>query len=558
MSKLFIYPKKGESFTFILKKKKISVGRTAENDISIQDPFSSKQHAFIYPSNGGYAIRDNKSKNKTFLNGKRIQTEVKLKKGDEILIGSTRIIYDKELATNVELTDLESSSASINTIMHLEEILKKPDISSTIKAAPLPLDVEKIKSEHQAFAVISEVSKALVIHMPLNELLEHIMDLISENLPMDRGVLLLQEGHPAQFIPKVVRINNKNFVNQKIEVSQSIIDMAVDKHSAILASDTMADPRFKAKESVIKLNIHSAMCVPLWNNKDIIGIIYADRISLLEQFSDDDLKLLTLLSNLAAIKIENAKLTEHSIEMEKMEKELALASQIQKDFLPKGNPESELFEIEGSNIPCHQVGGDYYDFIQIDPNHLGISIADVSGKGVSASLLMASLRAALHSEVHQQYNIEQMAVKLNNFVHSSSALNRFITFFYCELNRENGELKYINAGHNPPLVLEKKGNIQRLESCGMCLGMFPSVTYDVKTVTLAPGDITLLFTDGITESRNTKNEEFNEERLIKLCKKNSKLSAQKLLEKIHKEVGTFTSGVDQMDDMTLVIIKRIK
>lgn len=558
MPKLFIYPKKGESFRFILKKEKISIGRATDNDISIQDPFSSKQHAFVHPSDGRYVIRDNQSKNKTFLNGKRIQTEITLKKGDEILIGSTRIIFDKELATNVEVTDSESASANINTIMHIEEILKKPDISSTIKAAPLSLDVEQIKSEHQSFSIISEVSKALVIYMPLNELLDHIMDLISENLPMDRGVLLLKEGHPVQLIPKVVRINNKNFINQRIELSQSIIDMAMDKHSAVLTSDAMADPRFKAKESVIKLNIHSAMCVPLWNNKEIIGIIYADRISLLDQFSDDDLKMLTLLSNLAAVKIENAKLAEHAIEKEKMEKELELANQIQKDFLPKESPESEIFEIEGTNVPCYQVGGDYYDFITIDPNRLGITISDVSGKGVSASLLMATLRAALHSEVHPQYNIEEMAVKLNNFVHRSSAMNRFITFFYCELNKETGELNYINAGHNPPFIIDKKGNIQHLESCGMCLGMFPSSTYEAKKVTLGLKDTVILFTDGITESRNTKNEEFNEEKLIKLCQKHSKLSAKKLLGKIHEEFTTFTSGTEPMDDMTLVIIKRTK
>ena len=355
---LYVYPKKGEFFRFPLKKKKISVGRSDDNDISIPDPFSSGHHALIYPSETGYVVRDNNSKNGTFLDGNKISSETELNKGDEILIGSTRIIFNKELSTNVEVTDGLSSSANINTIMHLEEILKKPDISTTIKAAAKPFDIERIKSEHRSFSAISEVSKALILHMPLNELLEHIMDLINENLPMDRGIMMLKEGNPAQLISKVVRINNKKLLNQKIQVSQSIINMAVDKHSAVLASDVQADPRFKAQESIIKLNIHSAMCVPLWNNKEIIGIIYSDRISILEKFSDEDLRLLTLLSNLAAVKIENAKLFEQSIEKEKMEKELSLASQIQKDFLPKENPSCKNFEIAGSNIPCYQVGGD--------------------------------------------------------------------------------------------------------------------------------------------------------------------------------------------------------
>jgi sigma-B regulation protein RsbU (phosphoserine phosphatase) len=145
---------------------------------------------------------------------------------------------------------------------------------------------------------------------------------------------------------------------------------------------------------------------------------------------------------------------------------------------------------------------------------------------------------------------------LNSFVHRSSATNSFITFFFCELNIKRGELIYINAGHNPPLILDKKGKIRRLESCGLCLGMFPSTTYEAQKVTLNAGDIALLFTDGITESRNKKEEEFTEERLISLLQKHSKLEAPKLLKKIKEELKSFTSGAETMDDMTIVIIQK--
>ena len=558
MSKLYVYPKSGEELCFPLKGKKISIGRSAENDIPVLDPFCSGRHAFICPSETGYVVRDNASKNGVFLNGERIQSETELKRGDEVLIGSTRIIFDKELSANVAVTEGLSATANVNTIIHLKEILKKKtDIDTTLKATAAPVDLEKIKSERKAYSVLSEVSKALILHMPLNELLDQIMDLICENLPMDRGILMIKEGNPVQLIPKVVRINDNRLKNQKIEVSQSIINMSIDKHSSILTSDAQEDTRFRKKESIIKSNIHSAMCVPLWNNKEIIGIIYSDRIYLLEQFSDEDLKLLTLLSNLAAVKIENAKLFEDAIEKEKMEKELTLAAQIQNDFLPKESPSLENFEIAGSNIPCYQVGGDYFDFVAVDPSCLGIVVADVSGKGMSASLLMASLRAALQSEVHPKYKLEEMAAKLNDFIHRSSASNRFITFFFCELNEKSGELKYINAGHNPPLVLDKSGKVHRLESCGFCLGMFPGVKYEVRNVSLKVGDVALIFTDGITESRNKENDEFGEGKLAELIRKNSKLSAQKLLEKIHEKVKSFTAGTDPMDDMTLVVIKKV-
>jgi serine phosphatase RsbU (regulator of sigma subunit) len=246
------------------------------------------------------------------------------------------------------------------------------------------------------------------------------------------------------------------------------------------------------------------MCVPLWNNREIIGVIYADRISLLDQFSEDDLRMMTLLSNLAAVKIENSRAIEQAIEVEKFQKELALAAQIQKDFLPKKNPPCENFDIAGTNIPCNQVGGDYYDFIAIDPCRLAVIVADVSGKGMSAALLMASLRAALIAEVGPQVRLENMAAKLNDFVHSSSAPNRFITFFFCELDMRAGVLRYINAGHNPPIVIAKDSTVTRLDPTGFCLGMFPAVAYEVSQVTLDKGDMVVLFTDGITDARNKK------------------------------------------------------
>jgi len=554
MPKLFIYPKKGDPFHIMMEEKPMNIGRAADNEIPVPDPFCSSKHALVFVKENKAFIQDNNSKNGVFVNGKRIQNDTELKKGDEILMGSTRIVYDLKIDTKVEVTDEPSSSANINTILHLKDVLKKPDISTTIRADAKSLDIDAIKSEHKDFSVISEVSKALILHKPLDELLEHIMDLISERIDMDRGILMLKEE--GQFIPKVVRINNKQLMNQKIQVSQSIISTAVDRHSSILISDVQSDARFRAQDSILKLNIQSAMCVPLWNNREIIGIIYSDRISLMEQYTDDDLRLLTLLSNLAAVKIENAMLFEQALEKEKMEKELALAAQIQQDLLPKSSPDYKNYEIMGTNVPCYQVGGDYYDYITIDENRIAVVIADVSGKGVSASLLMASLRAALHAEINPDYDIKKMAAKLNNFVHSSSSSNSFISFCYCELNRQNGEIHYINSGHNPPIVIDKKKRINRMETCGLCLGMFPQQEYECKSLVLNPGDTALLYTDGFTESRNPQNEEFSEEGLIRLLKKSTKLSAGEIMTDVCDALKDFSAGAPPMDDMTLVVIKR--
>jgi sigma-B regulation protein RsbU (phosphoserine phosphatase) len=556
MSKIYVYPKKGDDFHIKLGDSQVSLGRSADNDIPLPDPFCSSNHAIIVPKGERYFIQDNNSKNGVFLNGKKIEKDLELKKGDEILLGSTRIVYDLKIDTKVEVTDEPSSSANINTIMHLKDVLRKPDISTTIRADAKSLDIEAIKTEHKEASVIGEVTKALILHKPLDELVEHIMDLICERIPMDRGILMLRDDATAQLDPKVVRINNKQLMNQKIQVSQSIINTAVDRHSSILISDVQSDTRFRAQDSILKLNIQSAMCVPLWNNKEIIGIIYSDRISTPEQFSNNDLRLLTLLGNVAAVKIENAVLFQQALEQEKSKKELSLAEDIQKGLLPQKNPEVEGFEIVGINIPCLQIGGDYYDFLEIDEERMGIVIADVSGKGVGASLLMASLRAALQTEVHTGYNLDEMAGRLNNLVHRSTAPNLFISFFYCELNTKTGDLRYLNSGHNPPLILDKKKKITHLESCGLCLGMFPAQDYVSSIIKLNPGDTALLYTDGLTESRNKENQELTDEGLGKLLKKHQKLPAEKLMQTIFEELEVFTDGAEPMDDMTLVIIKR--
>ncbi|MBC7350548.1 MAG: SpoIIE family protein phosphatase [Candidatus Aminicenantes bacterium] len=558
MPRLFIYPKKGVPFIFDLLDKKVSIGRLPDNDIIIDDAYASGHHAFILPATpSGYAIKDNLSKNGTFINGIRITEETTLVRGDEICIGSTKIFFDKESTTSVEMTDEMLPASAVQSVIQLKKILPSIDTATIRKEPAGSAELEKLKLDYRYFPVLTQVSQALILHKPIEELLDEIMDLICKTLPMDRAILMLREGDPPDLIPKVVRIADPNLVAQKIQVSRCIIDIVLAENSSVLTYDAQIDPRFRSSESIIQSNIHSAMCVPLWNNRAIIGVIYADRILHLERFSEEDLKLLTLLSNLAAVKIENAKLIQQAIEKEKMDRELALASQIQKDFLPKRNPECDSFDLAGYNQTCYQVGGDYYDFINIDDRRMAIIVADVSGKGVSASLLMASLRAAIYAELNPEYSLEKLGCRLNDFVHHSSSASNFITFFLLELDRETGELKYLNAGHNPPLILTKDGQVKRLESSGFCLGMFPSVKYEVGCDRLEVGDLVVLYTDGITESRNQNKEEFGEERLIEVVRKNMQLPAQKMIETVLVEVNKFSSDKEPDDDRTLVIIKRI-
>ena len=556
MVQLFIYPKTGDPSTFPLGAKRVSIGRTAANDIVLSDQFSSGCHAVIAPTERGYALLDQGSKNGTFVNGRRVNGEIDLARGDEILVGSTRFYFDRDLQTNIEMVEGTTFTHSSNTIIQVKDILKKPPSSGVLKTPGGGLDLDRLQQDQKIIAVMSEVSQALIYHMPLDKLLDHIMDVLTQHLPMDRGVLMLKDEATQALEPKVIKILNGALRTQSIFVSQTIVKTALERNSAILISDIQSDEQLRAQASVIQAQIHSAMCVPLWNNQDIIGLIYCDRASLLEQFSEDDLRLLTLLANLAAVKIENARLYEESLKMIQMERELALAVQIQKNFLPRDEPAFAPYDISGSTRACYHVGGDYYDFIPIDKDRLGVVIADVAGVGVSAALLMASLRGALHEKFPTTYNLSDLTAGLNDFIYTSSDSHCFISFFLVVVDRRKDELAYVNAGHNPPVLVGPKGSPRALESTGLCLGMFPGQTYEERTVPIGPGDILCLYTDGIVESRKDKQEEFGDGRLVDRLKGSGSLASREILEKIYEDVFAFSGCAEAGDDMTLVVIKR--
>lgn len=243
--------------------------------------------------------------------------------------------------------------------------------------------------------------------------------------------------------------------------------------------------------------------------------------------------------------------------LRRIENDLAQAAEIQKRLLPSDDQRFEGYDIVGANISCYEVGGDYYDFIPIDDDRLGVVIADVSGKGISAALLMASLRAALLAEVQPGFDIAAMAGRLNAFVHRSTDSKSFITFFFGELDRRTGGLRYINAGHNPPFVVRASGGITALGASGFALGMFPSASYEPGAVRLDAGGVAVLFTDGIPEARNGDGQEYTEERFKGLVAARRGLPAADLCRTVLEEIRAYAAAGQPCDDMTLVIVKRI-
>ena len=250
------------------------------------------------------------------------------------------------------------------------------------------------------------------------------------------------------------------------------------------------------------------------------------------------------------------KIQQFSREIEREKAEIRIAAEIQRTFLPREIPESERFEIAAMNIPAQEVGGDFYDFIPLNERSLGLVIADVAGKGIPAALFMALSRSILRAIATADQRVEETIEESNSLIAADAAAGMFVTLFYCTLDKETGEVSYVNAGHNPPLhYSQKEKRLRTLLPTGMAMGVMPDLSYSVGHLTLETGDILVLYTDGVTEAFNQNDEEFGEGRLMDAAVSSRGMSAGEILDTIYRKVTEFTGGAMQSDDITLVVVR---
>lgn len=555
MAYLTIIAGDGRTFRREVEESNVKIGRSSKNDLNLSFDLSlSRFHAEIECRNGKYFVNDVGSRNGTSLNGQPVVEPVELRIGDRITLGETTILFSVEEEPRVAIEEnARPLTADTSTVtIPLEDIISSsPPTSST----PSRAGAEPSSPGDRAFAVLTRAGMELISYRPLEEILQVIMNLVFEALPAERGFLMLLEGKNKELISKVVR-DQKGRSGGKLSLSKSIAKIVIDNRQSVLTTDAQADERFKMQESVVLQGIHSAMCVPLWNNRAVIGLIYVDTVSSISQFSPEDLKLLTLLANIAAVKIEHARLVEDKLSKERMEGEMRQASLIQKKLLPPNPPEFEGYDIAGYNDSCREVGGDYFDFIPLGSGKLGLALGDVSGKGMGAALLMATVRASFRAHIESAPDIRTLIRSLNRAILQSASANNFVSFFYCKLDGPSGVVGYVNAGHNPPILVRASGAVERLPAGGLVLGIIAEADYERCEVILAPGDLLVAFSDGVTETQNPEGDEFGEDRLIGLLRQERTQSARHLQDLVSDSLKTFAGSAPQYDDTTLVVLKR--
>ena len=547
---------------FPLGRLRITLGRSARNDLCIPDPFASRVHAEVRREGEEYFLQDLGSANGTLYNGGAVDGTVPLTAGGRIQIGETEIVFDDGTYHSsmgaTMITDNSSTSLPEATIAlasgdrttsglleAIEGARSKPDIS----------EVARVAREGDLLALISKVGVTLLSSSSLEDTLEQIVSLVFEAVPADRCLLMMSDEHSAEMKVAVARLRDRVGAIGEIRVSRNVMDEVVIRGKSVLTSDAQHDPRF-ASGTVVLQGVRSVLAVPLGVSEKVFGIIYADSPIAEGRFTEDHLKVLTTLASVAAIRVENARLVEARFQQERLERELQLAMEIQQRFQPTAPPVVTGYEFQGISFPCYEIGGDYYDFIQREDGRLVIALGDVSGKGTAAALLMSSLHASIHAQTGSHDSLVETISAVNRYLADNIPSNRFVTLFYAELDPESGALSFLNAGHNPPLIVHAAGTVEQLASGGLPLGIKANAEYREGRTTLQRGDVLVIYSDGVTEAASPSGEEFGPTRLYEVVSRNVDSSAAGIRDRIESALTKFSQGTQAADDITLVIVKR--
>jgi sigma-B regulation protein RsbU (phosphoserine phosphatase) len=385
------------------------------------------------------------------------------------------------------------------------------------------------------------------------------MDTLGSLIPYDAaGIYLIEfrdvDQSPYIFKSKVIRGYQISFelIEPRLKVGEGFLGTVAQSGNAIISADVRNDPRyFAARERT-----RSEMVAPIISNDKVIGVFDLESDSL-DAYSEDDLSVLQLLTSQVAIIIEKVRLHEEVVEKKRIQAQLEIARQVQTELLPSGDPVVANFDISAYIFPAEEVSGDYYDWVKVFEDQIGIIVADAVGKGIPAALLMSFLRASLRSCVQIGYAPHIAFTKVGSLLRDSIEDNQFITAIYGILDSTNKTFVFSNAGHNPPLLIKADGEYRYVEYGDLPLGMFEDTHYHQHFIRFEAGQVMVLYTDGITEAANSTGEEYGEDRLAKRVLEGLQihLPAKQLIDYIRKGVADFTERKFLDDDGTLFIVK---
>lgn len=544
---------------FQLDRDKMVMGRHPDCEIVLDVGAVSRQHAQIIRDNGAFYVEDLKSRNGTYVNGRMIEGRAQLHENDRVKICDLLFTFHLEPpGAPVGGAASESSEGSGSELpVMVDDNEGNSTVMSTLSVANSGNLRVEVRPEAKLKAMI-EISRNLATAVSLEDVLPKILDsLFKVFTQADRGFVLLVERDSGVMVPKAVRYRRPG-QEETIRVSRTIIQKVMEQKEAILSADAASDQRFEMSQSVADFRIRSMMCVPMFNTSgEALGVIQLDTQDQMQRFEKDDLDVLASVAAQASASIENAQLHESLFEQQMMQRELEFAHKVQQGFLPDAHPQLEGYEFFDFYQPAKGVGGDYYDYILLPGNRVGVVLGDVSGKGIAAALLMAKLSSDTRYCLASARLPAEAIDNLNTAFCRDGWEDRFVTFVLGVIDLENHELTIVNAGHMPPILRRANGAVEELDAeTGLPLGVAPEVNYGQHVVTLEPGDSLTVYTDGISEAMNPNRDLYGMDRLRNLVGKH--VGAGAIGKAVLDDVRQFVGKQAQSDDMCVVCFGRAK
>jgi sigma-B regulation protein RsbU (phosphoserine phosphatase) len=423
------------------------------------------------------------------------------------------------------------------------------------------IDRKFFREDYNAELLLSELADKVRTIVETRPLLETVGRRISESLHITKVALLLPKP-PGIFEPEYAMGYSGIPVAVIPEQSETVKELRRENRLEVYADDETSwiyRPDVGDEERRAVRSLESQLLLPLTLNQKLLGIISLGPKQSEAPFSKADLRLLSSVAIQTGLALENSRLAAEvaaeAAQRERINRELEIAREVQERLFPQDLPQFPGLDYAGCCRPALGVGGDYYDFIQLSDHELGIAIGDVSGKGFPAALMMASLRASLRGQIiGHEMDLTQLMANVNTLVYEGSTSNRYATFFYARFDVESRELTYVNAGHNPPLIVRGGSDIVRLDVGGPVVGLLPGFPYQQATIVLQPSDLLIAFTDGISEAMNEQDQEWGEDRLIE-CVQTVSATAEETMRRIIAAADAFVGAAKQHDDMTIIVAR---
>lgn len=554
--RLQITPAEGAAFDYPLRSDTLVVGRALDADLSLADPFLSRRHSRFFRAGADLFVEDLGSRNGTLVNGQTIQQATAVRPGDVIKISNSLIqIFADAPAPVKKAPEPEDDFLDGTVFRRAADLL---DRQSAPAAAANAVDLRRYADR---LKLLNEVHQALGRSLTLEELLELILDRAFDHLRPDRGAILLKEkdGLKEKEGYRAAASRSSLGGTEALTFSRSLTREVVEKGMAAIVFDVQADERFSAAESMLLSGIRSLIAAPLLDPEGTLGLIVLESRAGIRQFSEEDLELLVSLAAVAALHLRNLALAMDAAERRRLQEELALARRIQVALLPDSLPEVPGWELYGGNIPSRGVSGDYYEVVtRGDGRECVLMVADVSGKGMAASLLTVSLQALSIGPIEDGLPPDEICARLSRLIYRRTPPEKYATAFLGVLETATGRLRYTNAGHNPPLVLRASGTAEQLGSTGAPLGLLDQAPYHAGETVLDPGDVLVLYTDGLVEAENPESEEYGLERLTAVSLQGRAEPCSMLAGILARDLEEFARGVPFADDRTLVLARRLE